>query len=111
MYASVIGVILPGKDTLATFGARVTAAALTMGGVCRSLDAARSSCSVLRRRGRYPAKSATATSIPSSSVDIISRFGEAPLRSIVLVALFLPAGRVCDFTRFPSDLLVETHRR
>jgi hypothetical protein len=80
MYASVIGVMLPGKDTSVRCGARVTSAPSTTGGVFRCLAAALSSCFVVRLRGKYPAKSATAKNIPSRSTNTIMRFGELPLR-------------------------------
>src|SRR5579872_712689 len=76
MYASVIGVMLPGNDTSVRFGARVTFAVLTRGGVIFSLAAAAASCFVVALRGRYPARSAAATSTTSSSTTIIRRLCE-----------------------------------
>src|ERR1700686_1428538 len=106
-----MGVMLPGKDTSVTLGARVTRAASTMGGVLFRLAAALSSCFVVLLRGRYPARSATATAVPSRSTDTTRRFGELPGRSSISGSLFLPARRIGRFTGFPSNLRVEVYRR
>src|SRR5260370_32161471 len=103
-----MGVMLPGNDTSVTFGARVTIAALTRGGVFLSLAAALSSALVVDLRGRYPARSAAAASTPRTSPAMIRRFGDVPLRPNILV--LLPVRRIC-FAGFPCNLRFEIHRR
>jgi hypothetical protein len=52
MYASVMGVMLPGSRSSLVFAARLTLAELTKGGSVLRFSAAALSCSVIRRLGR-----------------------------------------------------------
>src|SRR5947209_166008 len=77
--------MLPGKDTSVRFDARLTATALTRGGVLLRLAAASSSSFVVPLRGRYPARSAEATTAPASSTTLNRVLFEVSVRPNILI--------------------------